>query len=170
MKPAFIAFAACVTILIIITAIVGGCVQGDLYFPQHFALGLVTTFFTCLCHCVVLTYFVATGKMIHLAIEDAPLDQQLADFARQHQRLKLRAFAVLMPAIIFALLAAFSGAWSTVEANRAVLHLTVAIFSGVIQLAVFVREYILIDENRRVMNATFERHDKIKTGKTSPAC
>lgn len=170
MKPAFIAFAVCDTFLIIITAIVGVYVQGDLYFRQHFALGLMTTFFTCLCHCVVLTYFMATGKMIRLAIEDAPLDQNLAIGARQSQRLKLRAYAVLMPAIVFALLAAFSGAWSTVETKRAMLHMIVGIVSSAVQFWAFFKEYTLIDENRRVMNATFERHHKVKPGGTSPAC
>ena len=164
MKAAFIAFAVCDTLLIIVTAFVGGWVKGDAYFRQHFALGLSTTFFTCLCHCVVLSYFAATGKMIRLVAEDAALDPQLLDLTQRHQRLKMRAYAALLPAIILALLAAFSGAWATLEAQRGMLHFAAAMSSGGIQLAVFIWEFTLIAENGRVLDATFARHEQIKAG------
>src|SRR5690242_5066005 len=70
MKPAFISFTVTVTLLMLATALTGTWVQGDRWFAQHFALGLMTTLFTCLCHCVVLIYFMATGKMMRLAVED----------------------------------------------------------------------------------------------------
>ena len=164
MKSAFIAFAVCNTVLIISTAIVGGWVQGDVYFRQHFALGLMTTFFICLCHSVVLTYFAATGKMVRLATEDTALDPQLLDLLQRHQRLKTRASATLMPAIIVALLVAFSGAWATMNAQRGMLHFAIAMGSGGMQIAVFVWEFTLIAENGRVLDATFAKHEQIKAG------
>ena len=160
MKTAFSAFAITITLLMIATAIIGAQVRGDIWFAQHFALGLMTTLFTCLCHCVVLAYFMATGKMMRLAILEAQLDPLLAERA---QRLKIRAYAVLMPAILAALLAAFAGAWATINPARARVHLVLALLSMFVQLGVFLREYTLIDANGLLMDDVFQAHGRAKS-------
>jgi hypothetical protein len=159
MKAAFAAFAITLTVLMVVTTIVGVQVRGDHWFAQHFALGLMTTLFTCLCHCVVLAYFMATGKMMRLAVEDARLDAALDVRARS---LKLKAYATLMPGILLALLAAFSGGWATVDPARAKTHLMVVILSIATQLAAFLREYVLIAGNGRLLDDVFARHEAQK--------
>ena len=156
MKAAFAAFTITITVLMIVTTIIGAQVRGEVWFAQHFALGLMTTLFTCLCHCVVLAYFMATGKMMRLAIEDAHLDAALD--GRAHA-LKVKAYAVLMPAIVIALLAAFSGGWATLDQSRAETHLMAVILSIATQLAAFFREYVLIADNGRLMDDVFARHE-----------
>ena len=90
MKAVVIAFFATNALLLAGTAVFGAMVSAEHYFIEHFALGLATTLFACLCHCVVFTYFMATGKMIVLAVEDASLDPELA---LEASRLKMRAFS-----------------------------------------------------------------------------
>ncbi len=155
MRTAFITLAVTVTLLMIAAAVLGAQVEGDRWFVQHFALGLMTTLFTCLCHCIVLAYFMATGKMIRLAFEDAALNLPHVQSA---QRLKSKAYAVLMPAIAFALLAAVTGAWATIEPARAPAHLVLVLLSILAQLAAFYREYTLIDANARLMDDVFPPH------------
>jgi len=145
----------------VVTAIVGSFVDGERYFVQHFALGLSATFFICLCHCVVLTYFMATGKMMRLAVQEASLDVKLA---AETQRLKVRAYGVLMPGILMALLAAFSGGWATNQPEHATVHLTMALLSTAFQLLAFYVEYTMIVANGKLMDAIFVQHEAAKRG------
>jgi hypothetical protein len=159
MKRAFTAFAITVTLLMIVTAVVGVQVRGEAWFATHFALGLMSTLFICLCHCVVLAYFMATGKMMRVAIQEAALDSALSQSA---QRLKIKAYAVLMPALLIALLAAFSGGWATINPSRSRIHLALIILSMLVQLAAFYREYTLIDANGRLMDDVFAKHEQAR--------
>lgn len=156
MKPAFIAFAVTLALLTVATAVAGWFAQGaDTSFLLHFALGFVTTLLTCLCHCVVLAYFMATGKVIRLAVDDAKLDPTLLAHAQQ---LKLRAYAWLMPAILVALLAAFAGGWATIHPDRTPLHLYAAITSALFQCIGLTRLYTCIAANGRLLDRVLAQH------------
>jgi hypothetical protein len=158
-KPAFLALAASNVALMVATATTGWLVEGDAWFVQHFALGLMTTLFLCLGHCAVLTYFMATSKMIRLAVEDAGLNILLAARA---QYLKRWATSILMPAILMALGAAAAGAWATINPARATVHLVIALGSAVSQLLAFWGEYRLINANSALMNTVFQQHQATK--------
>ncbi len=159
MRSAFIALVVTNACLLAATAGVGGLVDGDRWFGQHFALGLVATVFTCFAHCAVFTYFMATSTMMALAVEDAGLNPALAADARQ---LKRRAFRVVMPSVAAAGLAAFAGAWATIRPDVARLHLVAALASCAVQLWAWWTEYAIILANRNLMNAVFEQHHHAK--------
>ncbi len=159
MKAFFTAFALTTCLMMAATAVVGALVREETYFDLHFAFGLATTLVTCLCHCVVFTYFMATSKMIGAAVEDAGLDQ---DWGRRAMRNKFRAYRVLMPAILLALVAAVSGAWATNVAGRADVHLIAVLVSMGFQLFAFKGEYGAIVENGTLMDQVFEAHARVK--------
>ena len=159
MKAVFIALASTTMLLIAASATLGGLVDGSRYFPHHFALGLVTTFFTCLSHCIVFAYFMATHKMITLAVQDASLDTAWPIDA---QRYKRRAFRMVIIGVVMALLAAFSGAWCTINPARATVHLILAIASTLGQIISFAKEYAIISANARLMDQVFDSHSRAK--------
>lgn len=156
MKAVFIAFVITDSLLMITTAVVGALVDGDAQFALHFALGLVTTFLLCLTHCIVLTYFMATHKMIALAVEDAGLDRSTTAEA---SRLKFRAIMTLMPALAIGLGAAFSGGWVTNQTDTTQAHLVLAILCIAGQYAAWPVEYRLISANGALMDRTFAQHE-----------
>jgi hypothetical protein len=164
-KQAFLALAASNIILMVATAVTGWMVVGVNWFVEHFALGLMTTLFLCLAHCAVLTYFMATSKMIRLAVEDAGLPMRLSG---QAQDLKRRAIVVLMPAIAAALAASLAGGWATVNPAGATLHMLIALASAAIQIAAFWHEFNLIAANGRLMDAVFEQHQAAKSPSQGP--
>lgn len=157
MRAVFIAFAVTNSLLIAATAIVGAMVDGERFFALHFALGLVTTLVVCLAHCVVLTYFMATSKMIALAVADARLDPALARAAADN---KLRAIRVLMPAVLLVLAAAITGGYVTRNESRSNIHLLIVLAASGFQWWAWRVEYHLILCNGRSMDETFEAHRK----------
>lgn len=159
MKAFFIAFAMTATLMLVASALMGAMVRGETYFDLHFALGLATTLFICFCHCVVFTYFMATSKMIGVAVEDAELD---LDWRRQAMKNKVRAYRVLMPAIVAALAAAVSGAWATNAAGRSNVHLALVTVSVAMQLIAFRSEYAAIVVNGALMDSVFREHERAK--------
>lgn len=159
MRAFFIAFALTATLMMLISALAGVMVQGDTSFDLHFALGLATTLFLCFCHCVVFTYFMATGRMIDVAVEDAGLE---VDWIRQAMKNKIRAYRVLMPAIAAALAAAVSGAWATNGAGRSNVHLALVLVSVGMQLVAFRYEYAAIVDHGELLDRVFQAHERAK--------
>jgi amino acid transporter len=155
MKAVFIAFVVTLTLLTAATGAVGGMVEGEHLFDLHFAVGLVTTFMTVLCHCVVFTYFMATQKMIEMAAADAGLEAAVAAEARRN---KLRAMRVLLPALAAALMAAFAGAFATTHPGYDKLHLATALLSAAMQIGAWWVEFGLIVANGGLMNRVFDAH------------
>lgn len=161
MKSVFVAFVLTACLMLTASGVVGGLITGPRYFDYHFALGLVTTFFACLGHTVVLTYFMATGKMIKLAVEDAALDVELFQQARA---LKRRAFRAVIGGIIMLIGAALAGGWVTYRPEWSELHLGLALVASGAQLAAWWVEYAAISANGRLMDEVFRRH----AGKSPP--
>jgi hypothetical protein len=159
MKAFFIAFALTAMLMMVTSALVGAMVRGEAHFDLHFALGLATTLFICFCHCVVFTYFMATSKMIGVAVEDAALE---AGWTRRAMRYKMRAYRVLMPAVAAALVAAVSGAWATNEAGRSDVHLALVMASMAFQLIAFRAEYAAITDNGALMDDVFREHERAR--------
>lgn len=161
MKSFFIALIVTAGLLLVVTGLLGTMVEGSRYFDHHFAAGLVATLFLCFMHSVVFTYFMATNKMIKLAVEDAGLDAGLFERARAY---KLRAYRAVMPAIGMALAAAFTGAWATDRPDRATIHLLVVLASAAVQIAAWMAEYVAVTDNRRLMDEVFELHERARPG------
>jgi len=164
MKAFFIAFALTATLMMTATALMGALVHGRVHFDLHFALGLATTLFLCFCHCVVFTYFMATSKMMGVAVEDAGLD---VDWTRRALRNKMRAYRALMPAIVIALVAAVSGAWATNDEGRSNVHLVAVMVSMAFQLVAFRWEYTAIVNNGTLMDQVFREHERAKNQETA---
>jgi len=165
MKAAFIAFAVTDLLLMSAAALSGLRVVGDEWFVEHFSLGLTTTLVTLFCHCVVLAYFMATGKMIRLAVEDAGLDPGLFHRA---MRYKMRAYAALMLGILLVLTAAFTGGWVSIEPAREGWHRAAAFICLGMQAIVMSFEYTLIWANGRLMDIVFELHHQRRPQGVSP--
>ena len=159
MKTIFLVFAATATLLLVVTAVFGVMVDHDRYAEHHFALGLLSTLFVCLCHCVVFTYFIATHKMIMAAVEDASLDDNLA---RQALGNKMRAYRMVMPATGLALLAVFSGGWASINPHRVTVHLITAGVAFLWQLVAFRQEFAAIAENGALIERVFAEHERAK--------
>ncbi|GMV95672.1 MAG: hypothetical protein AMXMBFR83_00430 [Phycisphaerae bacterium] len=154
-----IAFVVTASLLLIATGLVGSMVDGPAYFDHHFAMGLVTALFVCLGHVAVFTYFMATGKMIKLAVEDAALPVELFERARRD---KERAFRAVMAGIILVLSAALSGGWVTYRPEWSRLHLVMVLAASAGQLAVWWIEFDAVSGNGRLMDEVFDRHARIK--------
>jgi hypothetical protein len=155
MRPIFIAFVVTACLLLGVTAVIGARVEGLRWFDYHFAFGLVATLVLCFVHTVVFAYFMATSKMMKLAVEDAELDSQLFERARA---CKARAFRTIMPAIMMVLAGAFTGAWTTDRPEHHVVHLAAVVISAAVQCAAWRVEYGLITDNGRLMDEVFKRH------------
>jgi zinc transporter ZupT len=76
-------------------------------FGVHFSLGLLCTLFTCLTYCIVLTYFIITGKLVKNAVLKGHLDPE---FISQTQRLKGWVSGLTVLAVGATLAAALFGA------------------------------------------------------------
>ncbi len=157
MKPVFLAFAVTCMLLALTAGGTGLAVEGERSFAFHFAIGLIATLGLCLSHCVVFTYFMATSKMMTLAVSDAGLDPSLVVECR---RLKLRAYRRALAGIVAAMVAAFAGAFTTDNPGWSRLHLAAALLSLGVNAYVFAGEYLLISVNGRLMDRVFEEHDR----------
>lgn len=157
MKPAFLAFAVTCILLTLAAGGAGLVVEDERGFAFHFAVGLITTLGLCLCHCVVFTYFMATSKMMILAVEDAGLAPALV---AEVKCLKLRAFRRAIAGITAALATAFAGAYATDHAAWVKPHLAAALLSLGVQAVAFAGEYRVISANGLLMDRVFGEHDR----------
>lgn len=157
MKPAFLAFAVTCMLLTLAAGGAGLAVEDERGFAFHFAVGLIATLGLCLCHCVVFTYFMATSKMMILAVDDAGLDPARVVEVRS---LKLRAFRRAVTGIIAAMVTAFAGAYATDHAGWTRPHLAAALLSLGVQAVVFTGEYRVIAANGLLMDRIFGEHDR----------
>ena len=139
-------------------------------FALHFALGMFSTLLTCLIYCVLLTYFVITGKMIKQAVLKAHLDH---DLIRQSQRPKSWIVRLTALGVAVTIAAALLGAWANVSADpaapRVAYHMIAECFAVICNLAAFGVCYQLTCKNARLADHVFGQVDgRPRAGTSSP--
>ncbi len=135
-------------IVIASTAVLGFCAQDSRFFVAHFGMGLFATLYTCLVYCVLLTYFVITGKLVKQAVLNGHLDEVLI---KQSQRPKGIIASLTAVAVSITLIAAVLGAWANVggeqDAVRSTYHMLAEMLAVVANLAAFGMCYNLVHWN-----------------------
>lgn len=135
-------------IVIAAAAVLGFCAQDSRFFAAHFGMGLFATLYTCLIYCILLTYFVITGKLVKQAVLTGHLDEVLI---KQSQRPKGIIVMLTAAAVAITLFAAVLGAWANMggEQNtvRNTYHMLAELLAVVANLAAFGLCYQLVSRN-----------------------
>lgn len=156
MQRVFGALLASYVIVIGATMAVGFWVHDPRSFAVHFAMGLVATILTCLIYCVLLTYFVITGKLIKQAVQSAGLEK---DLIQQSQKPKARIVLLTALAVGVTLVAALLGAWANVSVDqqsaRPFMHMCAEFLALCVNLAAFSVCYQEVRRNSRLFERVF---------------
>ncbi len=135
-------------IVIAAAAVLGFCAQDARFFAAHFGMGLFVTLYTCLVYCILLTYFVITGKLVKQAVLNGHLDEILI---RQSQRPKGIIVMLTAMAVAITLIAAVLGAWANMggeqDTARNTYHMLAEMLAVAANLAAFGMCYHLVHRN-----------------------
>jgi len=135
-------------IVIAATAVLGFRARDSRSFAAHFGMGLFATLYTCLIYCILLTYFVITGKLVKQAVLNGHLDEILI---RQSQHPKGIIVMLTAVAVAITLIAALLGAWANIggelDAVRSTYHMIAEMLSVAANLAAFGMCYHLVHRN-----------------------
>ena len=172
MRSSFIALAGSVVALYALSFVVGLIVDGEKYFAVHFALGLCAVVFTLLTHCVVMTYLIASGKLVRIAVEAARLDP---DYIVRTKELKAQTFPFMIGAILLLLAMVLYGAAATDQPAAAqasvapTVHLLAALLAAAYNTFTFIIEYRIISRHVTLNDEVFAQHNQIRDRKRKNA-
>ncbi len=169
MTRIFAALLVSYLLLVSAAASAGFLADGNRWFAVHFALGLFTTLYTCGVYCIVLTYFVITGKMVKQAVLTSGLDPELINSAQQPKGRVVRLTALGVAA---ALCTALLGAWANVaEAvpDRHTWHLVAAMLAVMVNGAAFTLIYQAICDHGRLVDTVFAKLNDKRPTAAQPA-
>ncbi len=135
-------------IVIAVVAVLGFGAHDSRSFAAHFGMGLFATLYTCLVYCVLLTYFVITGKLVQQAVLSGHLDNALI---KQSQHPKGIVTMLTATAVSITLIAALLGAWANIggeqDTARITYHMLAEIMAVAANLAAFGMCYRLVSRN-----------------------
>ncbi len=135
-------------IVIAAAAVLGFCAQDSRFFAAHFGMGMFATLYTCLVYCILLTYFVITGKLVKQAVLTGHLDK---DLIKQSQRPKGTIAMLTAVAVAITLIAAVLGAWANIGGEQHTLrntyHMLAEMLAVAANLAAFGMCYHLVHRN-----------------------
>ncbi len=155
-------------LMMLVTAGVGLAVNSPRIYFFHFTLGLLTALLTVLVHCIVLTYFIVTGKLVKTACEKGNLDRE---YMERSLRMKTRTMIMLSVALLLIVALVASGAFAALEWNRnadelgaqlAVTHFTLMIVACLVNAWVFLLEYQWISRNSALLRHVFDEFGREK--------
>ncbi len=148
MQRILLALVVGYVIVIAAAAVLGFCAQDARFFSAHFGMGLFATLYTCLVYCVLLTYFVITGKLVKQAVLSGRLDEVLI---KQAQRPKGIIAMLTAMAVAITLIAAVLGAWANIggeqDTVRNTYHMLAEMLAVAANLAAFGMCYHLVRRN-----------------------
>jgi hypothetical protein len=133
----------------------------------HFVLGLTTALTTLFVHCLVLTYFLGTGRWVKevclaYGLPDENLPGQTRDIKRRNT-----------PRVILAMLLTIAAAASGTAAQQRVwpgwVHLTLALTTVVVNLHVFFVEYGNMRLNGQILDAVITDVERIRAERGLPS-
>ena len=135
-------------IVIAVAAVLGFYAQDSRFFTAHFAMGLFATLYTCLVYCILLTYFVITGKIVKQAVLSGHLDEVLI---KEPQRLKGIIVMLTAVAVSITMSAAVLGAWANIggehDTVRSTYHMLAEMLAVAANLTAFGMCYRLVRRN-----------------------
>jgi amino acid transporter len=154
----YYALLLCYVLLFSGAFIAGLFVDGRDSFALHFGLGLVATLFTCLAHCIILVYFIITGKLVKQAVDKGHLDP---DYIPTTQRIKGRISILIALGFLATLAAAMAGALidnpEQPYGQRGTMHMFAECGALVLNAALFIKMYQHIHRNQQVVGEVFQR-------------
>ncbi len=135
-------------IVIAATVVLGFRAHDSRSFAAHFGMGLFATLYTCLIYCILLTYFVITGKLVKQAVLSGHLDEVLI---KQSQRPKGIIAMLTAVALAITLIAAVLGAWANIggeqDTVRNTYHMLAEMLAVAANFAAFGMCYHLVHRN-----------------------
>ncbi len=137
----------------VVTATVGFLVSGSEGFDRHFLLGLLTAFYTCLVHVVTFMYFAVSVRILEQAVRSGQVGPAVLERATARKSRSLRATAAGIAAIL--LVVGFGGAVGTLVSPP--IHMLAAFAAIPINATVFLYQFGLIEQSRRMFDEAFER-------------
>lgn len=152
-------------LMMIVTGGAGLSVRGPGSYAFHFMLGLMTALMAVLIHCVVLTYFTVTGKLVKAACEKGDLDKE---YMERTLRMKTRTMFMLVIACLITVALVASGAFAALEWNRnldepgqrfATTHFSLMIAALLANAYAFFTEFQLIRRNSALLGHVFAEYD-----------
>ena len=142
---------------------------------RHMLLGVGGLIFTSLVHAIVLTYFMGTGRWVEETSRAYKLPEEF--HARTH-RIKYRLMPGITACILMLILTGAFGA--AADPGSAVgfrgwfgfapstVHLTIAVLTVVINVAVSVFEFRSIERNGEIVNEVMDEVNRIRTERGLP--
>src|SRR5262245_38191726 len=127
---------------------------------RHTLMGVLTGLFTCFVHIVAFMYFVVCEKIVRQSVLSGQLAAEHFDKA---QRLKGRAIKASMAGIGLMLLTILLGGAAIAQYDKR-WHFASAILALVGTLAVFMQQFVLIDEGARNFEKAFAADTPAKQG------
>ena len=139
----------------------------DPIYPWHFYLGLFAALGTILLHCIVLTYFLGTGRMV----KEICLGYDLPDqhWPRITRDLKRRNTPGALLAMGVTTACAASGMAQQTNQWPGWVHLALALATLAVNAAVFVREYHNICANGAVLDGVMADVDRVRAERGLPS-
>lgn len=142
---------------------------------RHMLLGIGGLIFAALVHAIVLTYFMGTGRWVE---ETSRAYQLPAEFHAKNQKIKYQ----LMPGItacilMLVLTGAFGGAADPASAvgfhgwfgfTPSTVHLTIAVLTVVVNVAVSVFEFRSIEANGEIVEQVMNEVNRIRAERGLP--
>ena len=145
-------------ILIVSAAVLGFWASDSRSFVAHFGMGLFATLYTCLVYCVLLTYFVITGKLVKQAVLSSHLDEVLI---KQSQHPKGVIVILTAVGVTITLIAAVLGAWANIggeqDTVRSTYHMIAEMLATATNLAAFGMCYHLVHRNGPFLEQVLSR-------------
>src|SRR3954464_15767919 len=133
---------------------------GDPTFLLHIDLGILSCLTTLGVHCLVFTYFLATGRWVKevallYALPDAPLPRRTRDLKRQ-------AFPPALLAMLVPIAAAAAGAGRQTQDWPWFLHALLAVATLAVNVWAYRIEYVCVRTNLEVLAQVMREVDRVR--------
>jgi hypothetical protein len=132
----------------------------------HFILGLIAVFNTLLIHCLVMTYFLGTGRLVKEACVAYGLPD--TDLPKRTRDLKRRNTPGAILGMLLAISAAAAGMGSRTEVWPWYIHLVLVVATVVVNLRVFVIEHQNLSTNLIILDELFHQVESIRAERGLP--
>jgi cytochrome b561 len=145
----------------------GGPQQQETAYVIHFVLGLVAVLANLLVHCLIITYFLGTGRLI----KEATLAYGLADerWARPTRDIKRNNTPKAILAMLLSIAVAAAGEGDRHNVWPWSVHLVLALLVVVVNLWVFRVEYRNVTLNGRLLDGMIGEIERIRAERGLPS-
>ncbi len=153
MRKSFVILAIAAMLVLGTTFVLGMSVTADdaAGHTRHTLMGILAGLFTCFVHVVAFMYFVVCEKIVRQSVLSGQL---AAEHFEKAQRLKSRALKASMMGIALMLLTTLAGGAAIAQYDTR-WHFASAIVTLAGTMAVFMRQFVLIDEGTRNFERAF---------------